>query len=118
MRMDMRSDGDRAETAKQMYAAFAAGERERIEELLAPRFTFHSPPDPSLDREGYFERCWPHSGGGTEFDFVRLVEARDELIVTYEGTRVDGSRFRNTEVLTFEGGRIVEAEVYFGWDLA
>jgi hypothetical protein len=37
--------------------------------------------------------------------------------VTYESTKTDGRRFRNTEVLTFEGDRIRRAEVYFGWDL-
>jgi len=88
------------------------------EELLAPEFRFHSPPDPDLDRTGYFERCWPHSGNGTEFEFVRLLESGDEVVVTYEGTRPDGTRFRNSEVLRFDGAdRIVEAEVYFGWDL-
>ena len=39
------------------------------------------------------------------------------VVVTYEATRTDGSRFRNTEVLTFEGDKISRAEVYFGWDL-
>jgi len=38
--------------------------------------------------------------------------------VTYESTKTDGSRFRNTEVLTFEGDKIRQVEVYFGWDLA
>lgn len=108
---------DRTDLARAIYRAFAAGEREVIEDLLAPDFVFYSPPDPGLDREGYFERCWPNSGNGTNFEFVRLVESGDEVIVTYEATRVDGSRFRNTEVLTFEGEKIVKAEVYFGWDL-
>ena len=35
----------------------------------------------------------------------------------YEATRTDGSKFRNTEVLTFRGEQICRAEVYFGWDL-
>lgn len=39
------------------------------------------------------------------------------MVVTYEATRVDGTRFRNTEVLTFEGEQVVKAEVYFGWEL-
>jgi ketosteroid isomerase-like protein len=108
---------DRIELAHDTYRAFAAGDREAIEELLAPGYVFHSPPDPVLDREGYFERCWPHAGNQTSFEFVRTVESGDEVIVTYEATRVDGSRFRNTEVLTFEGEKIVETEVYFGWDL-
>jgi hypothetical protein len=48
---------------------------------------------------------------------VRLVERDDEVIVTYEMTRRDGRRGRNTEILTFDGDRISSAEVYFGWDL-
>ena len=37
--------------------------------------------------------------------------------MTYECTRADGSRFRNTEVLTFRGELLAKVEVYFGWDL-
>jgi hypothetical protein len=39
------------------------------------------------------------------------------IFVTYESTKVDGSRLRNSEVLTFDGDRICTAEVYFGWNL-
>ena len=108
---------DRVKLAQDFYRAFAAADRDRIEALLADDFTFHSPPDPLLDRDGYFERCWPNSGQIESFDFLRLVESGDEVIVTYESTRTDGSRFRNTEVLSFAGDRVVEAEVYFGWEL-
>jgi hypothetical protein len=112
----MRS-GDRIQRARELYLAFAAGDRDVVERLLADEFTFSSPVDVGLDRTGYFERCWPGSGEGQEFDFVRLIEAGDEVIVTYELTRRDGARGRNTEVLTFAGDRISAAEVYFGWDL-
>jgi hypothetical protein len=88
-----------------------------VDELLADDFTFFSPPDPGIDRARYFERCWPNADLIESFDFVRIVEAGDEVIVTYESTKADGSRFRNTEVLTFDGDRICRAEVYFGWDL-
>ena len=37
--------------------------------------------------------------------------------MTYEAERKDGSRFRNTEVLTFAGDRLRLVEVYFGWNL-
>ncbi|MEA2308011.1 MAG: hypothetical protein QOI65_297, partial [Thermoleophilaceae bacterium] len=40
-----------------------------------------------------------------------------EVLVTYETRRKDGSRFRNTEVLTFRGDQVCRTEVYFGWDL-
>lgn len=108
---------DRAEIAHSLFRAFAAGEREVVEALLAPDFSFHSPPDPSLDRAGYFERCWPNSGNLRGFEFVRTIESGEEVVVTYEATRVDGSRFRNTEVLGFAGEKVAEVEVYFGWDL-
>lgn len=109
---------DRIELAKACYRAYETGDRELIEALIAPDFTFHSPADEQgLDRAGYFERCWPNAGNLAAFEFVRLIEDGDEVVVTYEATRTDGSRFRNTEVLTFAGDRQTRAEVYFGWNL-
>jgi hypothetical protein len=108
---------DRLELARRMYEAFAAGDREYVETALTGDFRFSSPLDVGLDRAGYFERCWPGSGRGQRFEFVRMAQAGDEVIVTYEMTRPDGGRGRNTEILTFRGDRICEAEVYFGWNL-
>lgn len=109
---------DRIELAKACYRAYETGDRALIEELIAPDFTFHSPADEQgLDRAGYFERCWPNAGSLAVFEFVRLIEEGDEVVVTYEATRTDGSRFRNTEVLAFDGDRQTRAEVYFGWNL-
>jgi ketosteroid isomerase-like protein len=117
MEVEMPDSRTRAEIARASYRAFAAGKRDVIEDLFAPDFVFYSPPDPGIDRDGYFEKCWPNSGNLCDFEFVRTLESGDEVVVTYEATRVDGSRFRNTEVLTFEGEKIVKTEVYFGWDL-
>jgi ketosteroid isomerase-like protein len=108
---------DRLQVARQALDSFAAEDRDAIEALLADDFTFSSPPDPSLDRNGFFERCWPNAHLIESFDVVRLVESGDEVILTYESTKTDGSRFRNTEVLTFDGDQIARQEVYFGWDL-
>ncbi|HVV90179.1 MAG TPA: nuclear transport factor 2 family protein [Solirubrobacterales bacterium] len=109
---------DRIELAKAHYRAFSTGDRATVEELLAEEFEFHSPADEQgLDRAGWFERCWPGAGSLTGFEFVRLIEDGDEVVVTYEATRRDGSRFRNTEVLGFDGDKQVRAEVYFGWNL-
>ena len=74
---------------------------------------FSAPPDPKLDRDGYFERCWPGAGRNQDFDLVRLIESGDELVVTYESTVSGGeSRGRNTEVLTFDDeNRISRIEV-------
>src|SRR3981081_4260815 len=93
-------DGDLTQRARNLYLAFAAGDREIVERSLSDEFTFSSPVDVGLDRAGYFERCWPGARQGQQFEFVRLVEAGNEVIVTYEMTRADGGRGRNTEVLT------------------
>ena len=108
---------DRVELARASYGAYESGDRRAIEELLTDDFTFYSPPDPGIDRATYFERCWPNADLIEAFDFKRLAAVGDEVIVTYESTKTDGSRFRNTEVLTFRGEKICRAEVYFGWDL-
>jgi ketosteroid isomerase-like protein len=107
---------DRVNSVRELYLAFAAGDRVVVDGLLADEFTFSSPVEVGLDRAGYFARCWPRAGQGQQFEFVRLVEAGNEVIVTYEMTRRDGGRGRNTEVHTFDGDRITSAEVYFGWD--
>lgn len=109
---------DRTQIAREIYEAFAAGDRDVIERHFADDFEFSAPPDPKLDRDDYFERCWPHAGGGQSFEFVRLEEiSGDAVLITYERQRPDGKRGRNTEVLTFREDQVIRAEVYWGWDL-
>jgi ketosteroid isomerase-like protein len=108
---------DRAEIARDCYEAYASGRRDLIERHLAADFTFWSPYDEGIDRDTYFERCWPNADQIESYDFVRLIESGDEMIVTYEATKSDGKRIRNTEVLAFEGDQVVRTEVYFGWNV-
>lgn len=108
---------DRKQLVRDSYAAFQSGDRGRIEELFSDDLSFYSPPDPGLDLAGYFERCWPNSGAIASFEFIRMIESGDEVVVTYESTKTDGKRLRNTEIHTFDGDRIRKVEVYFGWNL-
>ncbi len=109
---------DRVELARDFYRAFAAGDRKFAERILAEDFSFSSPVDVGLDRAGFFERCWPGAGRVVQdFEFVRLLESGDQVIVTYVMRRNDGGRGRNTEVLTFRGEKLIGAEVYFGWEV-
>jgi SnoaL-like domain len=108
---------DRTQIARHLYTAFAEGDRDFVESVLSDEFTFSSPLDVGLDRAGYFECCWPGAGQGQQFEFVRLIQSGDEVVVSYEMTRPDGGRGRNTEILTFDGEKIMRAEVYFGWNL-
>lgn len=111
------SDDRKTARVRKLYEAYAAGDRAAVEDLLSDDFAFSSPVDPELDRAGYFERCWPGAGLQQQFEFVRLLASGDEVIVTYEMTQADGTRGRNTEILTFRGEHICRAEVYFGWSL-
>jgi ketosteroid isomerase-like protein len=107
---------NRIEITKDFYKAFAEGNRDFVEEHLAEDFAFSAPPDPHLDRAGYFRRCWPGAGKGGQFEFMRLIEAGDEVIVTYEAKQGENTG-RNTEILTFEGDKVRKVEVYFGWNV-
>jgi ketosteroid isomerase-like protein len=109
---------DRLDIVRDCYRAYELGDRSLVDRHLAGDFTFFSPPDPGLDREQYFERCWPNAELIASFAFRRLFEHGDEVVVTYEAERADGSRFRNTEVFTFAGDKVARVEVYFGWDLS
>lgn len=111
------SESQQLQSVRAIYAAYENGEREVVERLLADDYEFFSPPDPGIGRERYFERCWPAHETIAGFEFVRLIERGEEVVITYESTKTDGRRFRNTEVQTFAGETIAKTEVYFGWDL-
>ena len=66
----------RIDLAQALYEGFAVGDREAVERLLADGFHFSAPPDPLLDRDGFFERCWPGAGTHLPFDFKRLIDTR------------------------------------------
>jgi ketosteroid isomerase-like protein len=108
---------DRLQLVRDCYRAYETGDRELVDGLLADDYTFFAPPDPGIDRARYFERCWPNAAAIAAFAYVRLAEVGDEVLVTYEATRTDGSRFRNTEIFGFTGDLISRTEVYFGWNL-
>jgi ketosteroid isomerase-like protein len=101
--------------ARAVYDAYERKDRSAIEALIAEDFHFTSPLDNRLDRETYFARCWPNSRSVQAFEFIHIVPSDDRVFVTYVATNTDGHRFRNTEVLTVREGKLVDAEVYFGW---
>jgi len=108
---------DPISVAKMIYQAYVTKDRALIERLIADDFHFTSPLDNRIDRKTYFERCWPNSRWIDGFDFIAVVPSGDRVYVTYVGHRDCGRSFRNTEVLTVRDGKIVEAEVYFGWNV-
>jgi len=108
---------DNITVARRAYDAYIRRDRKAIEALLADDFRFTSPLDNGLNRNRYMEHCWPAGQDIEQFEFIHLLGGGDQVFVTYEGRRAGGDRFRNTEVLTVRGGKLIEAEVYFGWSL-
>lgn len=108
----------RLQVARECYEAYVSRDRSLVERHLADDLVFSSPADVGIDRATYFERCWPNAETIAAFEFLRLTEVgEDEVLVTYESTKADGRRFRNTEILGFDGDRVARIEVYFGWDV-
>jgi hypothetical protein len=61
-----------------------------------------------VDRKTYFERCWPNSETIAGFEFINLTSDGEHAFVTYEGRSTSSKRFRNTEILTIQNGKIIE----------
>src|SRR5215210_6722365 len=97
---------DRLQIVRECYDAYVTGDRSALDRHLAEDFVFYSPPDPGIDRDAYFERCWPNANLIESYEFDRLEEVGDEVLVTYNSTKSDGRRMRNTEIFTFDGDRI------------
>lgn len=107
-------ENDLTTLARGYYGAFVDKNRDAMEALVAPDFHFTSPLDNHLDRKAFFERCWPNSAVISAFELMNIVAAGDRVFVTYDGQGERGG-FRNTEILTFRDGRLVDVECYFGW---
>ena len=111
------TEADPIAVAKRSYQAYVDKDRAALEQVVADDFHFSSPLDNRIDRQTYFTRCWPNSENIAGFRFIHLVNEGDRVFVTYEGRSIAGKGFRNTEILTVRHGKLVEAEVYFGWSI-
>jgi ketosteroid isomerase-like protein len=114
---NMPEAADSVSVAKRAYDAYIAKDRAAIEALIADDFHFTSPRDNRLDRATYMSRCWPGSQMMDRIAFVRIAADGDHVFVTYDLRMNNGKSFRNTELLTVRDGKLVEAQVFFGWTL-
>jgi hypothetical protein len=85
-----------------------------VESLLSSDFVFTSRYDYRIDRETYFNRCWPYSEKSPTYSIKKLFENGNEAVILYDCKTKDGGSSRNTEFFTIEGNKIKEVEVYFG----
>ena len=105
------------DVAKRVLQAFLDKDKEAIERVLSDDFHFSSPRDNRLDREGFFQRCWPGNKAVRELQFVHTAAQGDQVFIIYEMKMRGGLGFRNVEVYTVHGEHVSEIEVYFGWNL-
>lgn len=111
---------DLIERARGYYHAYERHDPDWVAALLAPGFTFTSPFDDAIPREAYFSRCWPKEPLHHRFNFVSLAQDGDRVLVVYDAELKQPNavhpfmRFRNAEMLTFEGGRLKSVAVFFG----
>ena len=103
--------------ARACLQAYVDKDRVAIEALLDDAFHFTSPIDNALDRATYLKVCWPNSAAMARFEKIYEFEQGDHAFIVYEAQTSTGKRFRNSEVYTVRGGKLVATEVYFGWDV-
>lgn len=105
-----------ATLVRRYFSACETQNRQLLEEMLDDGFTFSSPLDDRIGRAAYFARCWPNSRTLRRFTVEKIFDQGDEAFIRYEAESTTGKKFRNTEWLRFQGGKLVEVQVYFGRD--
>ena len=106
--------GENAAIVRGLIEAFRDRRRDDADALLADDFTFTSQYDDHIDRDAYFERCWPNGDQFSEMRIERITPDSEGAVITYFGATMGGNGFRNTEYLTVFKGQIHSTDVYFG----
>lgn len=105
-----------ANLVRRYFLAYETKDRQVLEGMLDEDFTFSSPLDDRIGRAAYFARCWPNSRTLRRITVEKVFEQGGEAFIRYEAESTTGKKFRNTEWLRFEGGKLLEVQVYFGRD--
>ena len=108
------TDTVREKTVRALYAAYIDGRKDIVAAMLAEDFTFSSPRDDHIDRDAYFDRCWPKPPPFERMEIEYLGLAEDQAVVRYRAIKRGGGAFRNMETLRFKGDKVAAVEVYFG----
>lgn len=98
-----------------MFDVYLQQDRATAERLLADDLTFTSPQDDHIDRNAYFDRCFPTSTNVSVQEVLFLVDLDDDhVVVVYQYDATTGDVHRNTEIHTVRDGRVHEIQVFFG----
>jgi ketosteroid isomerase-like protein len=104
------------EIVRAVFDAYLRQDRDAEDQLLAEEFVFTSPQDDHIDKDAFFERCFPTADRFTTQEMIYVVPAAgDNVFAMYEYELKDtGERHRNVELLTVRDGRVTETQVFFG----
>lgn len=107
--------GAAGEPVRAVFDSYLAQDRAAAERLAAEDFVFTSPQDDHIDRATFFERCFPTADRFKDHQLLVVVPTEgDDVFVLYEYELEGGQRYRNTEVITVQDGRLTESQVFFG----
>ena len=110
---DMADDPVRLVEAAFRY--YLEQDRDAAVALYADEFTFTSPQDDHIDKETFFQRCFPTAGRVRQQRLLHVTPADGELVfVYYEYELMTGDRHRNVEAIAVRDGLIREVQVFFG----
>jgi ketosteroid isomerase-like protein len=95
--------------------AYLRQDRAAAEALIGERLVFTSPQDDHIDRQAFFERCFPTADRVSRQELLHVVPTGSgEVFIMYEYELKAGGTHRNTELLTVEDDQITEIQVFFG----
>ncbi len=103
-----------SELIPKYFDAFLSNDKKSLENFLSDDFTFNSPRDDHIDKTVYFERCLANSATIRAVHIEKILAQGNEAFVRYWAELQDGTKFRNTEYMRVEGGKLKEVDVYFG----
>jgi ketosteroid isomerase-like protein len=104
----------RADLIRNLFAAYHANDRDKVEAAMSDDFRFTSPYDDGIDKATYFAKCWRSTDWIASQELERIVVDGDQAFVTYQCRAKDGKSFRNTEFFAFAGDKVRSIDVYFG----
>lgn len=107
------------QTVRELYRCYREQDRAGAERILAPGFRFTSPQDDHIDRDAYFERCFPTVHRFHHYTLLYAVDVDDHHVVSvYEYVLADGGgTFRNAELHTVRDRLVHEVQVFFGGEV-
>jgi ketosteroid isomerase-like protein len=104
-----------SDTVRAVFRAYLDQDRQTADRLLADDLVFTSPQDDHIDRDAYFERCFPTADRFRSQELLEVVDTdAGGVFILYEYELKDGARYRNTEYLTVRDGQVSEIQVFFG----